>query len=60
MPIYKKIKNKMGTKIPKTVNHAPLPVMPFLPRIIKSPDNEIIIRETENISENQVHQYCGL
>ena len=49
-----------GIRIPSAVNHAPLPVMPFLPRIINSPEMASRIRAAAKISENQVHSFLGL
>ncbi len=46
--------------MPRTNNHFPLPLNPFLPLIIKSPVIASKIRETAKISETHVHNFFGV
>ena len=57
--IYR-IKKITGIRIPAAVSHAPLPVIPFFPRIMKSPVAAINISARAKASEYHVHSRFGL
>ena len=46
--------------IPRSVSHAPLPVIPFLPLIINKPVVDRNINDTAKRSENHVQSFLGL
>lgn len=46
--------------MPKSVNHLPLPLMPFFPLIIKSPVPASVISARAKISAIHVHNFLGL